>query len=51
MLKINQSAFIRDLINEESIKYYNLINISMKISNFINIKEADNYKKADLEIY
>lgn len=50
-MKIDQSAFIRDLIEEESMSDCNSVNIPMKAGNFIDIPEADNYEEADLKTY
>lgn len=50
-LKINQSAFIRDLLKEKNLTDNNAVNIPMKAGNFIKMLENDNYEETDLKIY
>lgn len=50
-LKIDQSAFIRDLLEEENLTDCNAINIPMKAGSFIEMHEEDDYKEADIKIY
>lgn len=51
MLKIDQFTFIRDFVNEESMKNYNLVNIPIKTDNFINMQEVNDYKEINLKAY
>lgn len=51
MLKINQSTFIRDLLEEENLIKYNLVNIQMKANSIIDISKVKNYKEATLKAY
>lgn len=50
-MKIDQSAFIRDLIEEEGMSDCNSVNIPMKAGNFIDMPEADDHEEADLKTY
>lgn len=51
LMKIDQSAFVRDFIQEEGISDCNLVNILMKVGNFIDMQEVDDYKNVDLKTY
>lgn len=48
-LKIDQSAFIRDLLEEENLTDCNSVNIPMKAGSFIEMLEDDDYEEADLK--
>lgn len=50
-LKIDQSAFIQDLLEKKNLTDWNAVNIPMKASSFIKIYKKDNYKKANIKIY
>lgn len=50
-LKIDQSAFIRDLVEEEGLSGCNPTSIPMKAGNFIDMQEEDDYEEADLKTY
>lgn len=50
-MKIDESAFIRDLIEKEGMSDCNSVNILIKSGHFINIPEVDIYKKTDLKTY
>lgn len=50
-MKIDQSAFIQDLIQEKNLSNCNSTSISIKNNSFIDIKEENNYEKANLKIY
>lgn len=51
ILKIDQSAFIQDVLEEKDLTGCNLVNILMKTSSTINISKDDNYKKAHNKVY
>lgn len=51
IIKIDQSAFIRDLIKEEGMQDYNSVDTPIKIGNFIEMSGKDDYKKVDLKTY
>lgn len=51
MLKIDQSAFIQDLIKIENMTDCNSINIPIKASYYIEMSEADNYEEVDIKKY
>lgn len=51
ILKIDQSAFIQDLIEEEGLSSCNSTNIPMKAGNFINMQEEDDYEETNLKAY
>lgn len=50
-MKINQLAFIRNLVKDKDMQDCNLINTFIKASNFIKIQREDDYKVNDLKIY
>ena len=50
-MKINQSAFIRDLIIEEDLIEYNANIILIKAGSTIDMGESKNYEKTDLREY
>lgn len=50
-LKIDKSAFIQDLVDEEGLSNGNSTNIPMKAGSFINMQEDDDYKEVDLKTY
>lgn len=50
-LKIDQSAFIRDLLEEKDLAGWNSVNIPMKAESIIEMNNANNYKKTDIEAY
>lgn len=50
-MKINQPAFIQNLIEEKNLHNYSSTNIRMKARSFIDIQEKNGYKKANLIIY
>lgn len=50
-LKIDQSAFIRDSIEEEGLSGCNSTNIPMKAGSFIDMQEEDDYEETDLKAY
>lgn len=50
-LKINQSAFIRDILEEKNLTECNLVNIPIKTDRVIDISEARDFKEADLKVY
>lgn len=51
MLKIDQSAFICDLVEEEGMQDCNPVNTSMKTGNFIEMQDKDNYEEVNLKVY
>lgn len=51
MLKINQSAFIRNLVKEENLSYCNATKIPMKARSFLDMLEKDDYKETNLKTY
>ena len=50
-MKIDQSAFIRDLIIEEGLIEYNANVIPIKIGSTIEMPEPDDYDKTDIYTY
>lgn len=50
-LKIDQSAFIRDLVEEEGMRDCNPVNTPMKTGNFIEMQGEDDYEEVDLKVY
>lgn len=50
-LKIDQSAFIHDLAEEEGIRDCNPVNTPMKTGNFIEMQGKDDYEEVDLKVY
>lgn len=50
-LKINQSAFIRDLLEEENLMDCNSVNIPMNARGFIEMLEANDYEEADIKTF
>lgn len=50
-LKFDQSAFIRDLLEEENLTDCNSVNISMKAGSIIEMNEVDDYDETDLKAY
>lgn len=50
-MKIDQSAFIRDLLKEKNLTDCNAINIPMKAGSFIEMHKKNNYDKANIKIY
>lgn len=50
-LKIDQSAFIRDLLEEENLTDCNAVNIPMKAGSFIEMLEDDDYEETDIKAY
>lgn len=50
ILKINQSAFIRSIFEEDVMQDCNPVNTTMKIGNFIEMQN-DNYKEVSLKVY
>lgn len=51
ILKIDQSAFIRDLLEKKNLADYNSVNILIKAGSVIEMKEVDNYKETNLKAY
>lgn len=51
ILKINQSAFIRNLLEEENLTDCNAVIIPMKAGSFIEMLKDDDYEEADLKTY
>lgn len=49
-LKIDQSAFIHNFVEEKGMQHCNSVTILMKTGNFIELPE-DNYKEIDLKVY
>lgn len=49
-LKIDQSAFIRELVEEEGMRDCNLVSTPMKAGNFIEMQN-DDYEEVDLKVY
>ena len=50
-LKVDQSSFIRDLLEEEGLTDCNAPNIPMKAGSFIEMTETNGYEEADLVTY
>lgn len=50
-LKINQSAFIKNLLEEKDLARNNSVNIPMKVGNVIQMNNIDNYKETNIKIY
>lgn len=50
-LRISQSAYIRDLLEEEKINECNTFTIPMTAGSAIEMSELDNYDKTDLVTY
>ena len=50
-MKINQSAFIRDLIEKEDMRDCNPVYTPMKTGNFIEIQGEIDYEEVDLKVY
>lgn len=50
-LKIDQSTFIRDLLEEENLTDCNAVNIPMKVGSFIEMLEEDDYEETDIKTY
>lgn len=50
-LKIDQSAFIRDLLEKKDLAGWNSVNIPMKAGSIIEMNNANNYKKTDIKAY
>lgn len=50
-LKINQSTFIRNFIEDEAIQEGNRVSTTIKVENFIKMLGKDDYKKVDLKTY
>lgn len=51
MLKIDQSAFIRDLLESENMTECNAVAIPMKAGCFIEMQEADDYEEVEIKTY
>lgn len=51
MLRIDQSAFIRNLVKEEGMRDYNPVSTPMKAGNYIEMQDKKDYKKADIKAY
>lgn len=49
-LKIDQSAFIRNLVEEEDMRDCNAVTTPMKTGNFIEMQD-DDYEEVDLKVY
>ena len=50
-LKINQSVFIHNLIDNGDMMNCNLVNILINTSYFIQMLEAKDYEEADIKAY
>lgn len=50
-LKTDQSAFIRNLLEEKDLTGCNSVNIPMKAGSVIDMSKADDYKEADIKVY
>ena len=50
-LKIDQSAFVRDLLEEEDLVDCNSVSIPMKAGSVIEMNDADDYEETDLKAY
>lgn len=50
-LKIDQSAFIQDLLESENITDYNSVNIPMKAGCFIKMSEHNDYEEVEIKLY
>lgn len=50
-MKIDQSAFIKDLVIKESLTDYNANVIPIKIGFAIKISKSDNYDKTNIYTY
>ena len=50
-LKIDQSAFIRNLLESENMTDCNSVNIPMKVGCFIDMQELGDYKEAEIKPY
>ena len=50
-MKVDQSAFIYNLLEEENLNDYNSMSTPMKASKFIKIQGENNYKKAEIKEY
>lgn len=51
MMKIDQSTFIRDLVEDEDMQNCNPVSTPMKVGTFIKMQGEDNYKEVDLKVY
>lgn len=51
MLKIDQLAFIENLLKEENLADCNSVNIFMKVGSIIKMNKAGNYKETYLKAY
>lgn len=51
ILKIDQSAFIYNLLKKENLTDCNTINIPMKARNFIEMLKEDDYEKTNIKVY
>ena len=51
MIKIDQSAFIRDLIEDKGMQDCNPVSMPMKAGNFIKMQGEDDYEEVDLKVY
>lgn len=49
ILKINQSAFIQDVLEEENLTDCNFVNIPIKAGYFIKILEESDYKETNIK--
>ena len=50
-MKIDQSAFIRDLVEEEGMRDCHPVSTPMKAGNYIEMQGEDDYEEVDLKIY
>lgn len=50
-IKIDQLAFICNLVKNKGMQDCNPISIPMKASNFIEMQEENNYKEVNFKIY
>lgn len=51
MIKIDELAFIHNLVKDKSMRDCNPVSTPMKADNFIKMQRKDNYKKINLKIY
>lgn len=51
MLKIDQSAFIGDLLKKENLSHYTSVSILIKAKSVIEINNVNNYKMTDIKAY
>lgn len=51
ILIINQTAFVKDFIEEEKMRDCNSVNILIITGNFIDMHKADDYEEVDLKVY